>query len=112
MRLTNIELTNFRSFRGTTVSCAASRVVVAGRNGVGKTTVADAIRWVLIGSCRGTDARGAGAEHLIPQGESVADVSIGLDGIGRVTRTYSQRAAAPSQWKASPVQARPNTKGS
>ena len=91
MRLTRIDLTSFRSFRGTALPCAASRVVVAGRNGVGKTTVADAIRWVLIGSCRGTDARGVGSERLIPHGDRVADVSLGIAGIGRVTRTYSPK---------------------
>ena len=91
MKLTEVTLSSFRSFHDISFNLSASRVVVCGRNSAGKTTCADAIRWVLLGSCRGTDARGAGSERLIPQGESVADVSLGIEGIGRATRTYSPK---------------------
>ena len=91
MKLTNLDLTNFRSFRGTSVPLDASRCLIAGVNGSGKSTCQDAIAWALVGSCRGTDARGAGAEVLIPTGGKIAEVAVTIEGIGKVTRTYAEK---------------------
>ena len=91
MQLTQLILTHFRSFRGTTLSFTAPRILIAGRNGTGKTTVADAIRWVLTGVCRGTDGRGAGADVLIPQGQNEADITLHLDAIGTVRRRVTAK---------------------
>ena len=91
MHLTQLILTHFRSFRGTTLSFTAPRILIAGRNGTGKTSVADAIRWVLTGVCRGTDGRGAGADVLIPHGQNEADVSLCVDGIGTVRRRVTAK---------------------
>ena len=66
-------------------------MLLAGLNGSGKSSVADAIAWALTGHCRGTDARGTGAEVLIPEGTKTAEVAVTVDGIGRVARTYAEK---------------------
>ena len=65
MKLTQVELTSFRSYAGVTLDLNAPRVLIAGLNGVGKSSLRDAIAFCLLGHCRGTDARGAGADILI-----------------------------------------------
>lgn len=90
MKLTHLDLTAFRSFRGVSLPLDQSRVLIAGLNGAGKTSVADAIAWGLTGRCRGTDGRGAGAEVLIPNGTKTAEVAVTIDGIGRVARSYAE----------------------
>ena len=52
MKLTQIDLTSFRSFQGMGLSLAANRVLIGGLNGTGKTSIRDAIAWTLLG--RGT----------------------------------------------------------
>lgn len=90
MKLSHLTLTSFRSFVGMELPLDAPRVLIAGLNGSGKTTVANAIRWALTGHCDGTDARGAGAEILIPDGAQRAEVGLALDGIGTLTRSYAE----------------------
>lgn len=89
MKLTHIDLPAFRSCRGIQLTTDSRRVLIAGRNGSGKSTVANAIRWALTGHCDGTDARGAGAEVLIPHGLDAAKVGVTLDGIGFLSTTFN-----------------------
>jgi len=91
MKLTHLDLTNFRSFRGTTVPLDAPRLLFAGLNGSGKTSVAEAITWVLTGCSSLTDARGAGAEVLIPEGGKIAEAAVTIEGIGKVSRAYAEK---------------------
>ena len=92
MRLTHLTLTAFRSFQKCALGTDAPRVVFAGVNGTGKTSCADAIRWVLTGACRGTDAKGAGAVTLIPEGTQAAEASVTIQGLGVVARKYAEGA--------------------
>ncbi len=91
MILTHLTLTSFRSAHNVELQFGAPRVLLAGLNGSGKTSIRDAIQWTLLGYCRGTDGKGAGAEVLIPTGNGfkAAEVELGIAGIGKVRRTYA-----------------------
>lgn len=64
MRITGLSLTNFRNFQTKELTFTEPRVLVLGINGIGKSTVFDAIRWCLTGRCRGLDGAGRGVEAL------------------------------------------------
>lgn len=49
IRITHLEMTNFKCFQHKELSFDALITTIKGRNGVGKTTIADAIFWTLFG---------------------------------------------------------------
>ena len=49
IEIKRLELTNFKCFRHKEISFDSSITTIRGRNGVGKTTIADAILWCLFG---------------------------------------------------------------
>ena len=49
IRIKRIELENFKCFRTKIIKCDRDITVIRGRNGEGKTTIADAILWCLFG---------------------------------------------------------------
>ena len=51
MRLTHLELKRFRSYVGVDFVLNAPRVLYAGLNGVGKSSIRDGIRWAMTGHC-------------------------------------------------------------
>jgi DNA repair exonuclease SbcCD ATPase subunit len=65
MRIESIRLINFRSYADVTFKFTEPRTLLIGQTGAGKSTVFDAIEWVLDGQCRGIDGRGQGREDLI-----------------------------------------------
>lgn len=75
MRLTALTLTSFRSYTETTLTLDAPRVLFAGVNGAGKSTIREAVRWLLTGHCAVTDARGVGADLLAPAGSRFVQVA-------------------------------------
>lgn len=89
MKLLNLDLVNFRSYHGVTLALDAPRVLIAGLNGTGKTSVREAIQWILTGHCDVTDGKGAGAEVLVPTGQKAAEATVTVDEIGRVSRHFS-----------------------
>ena len=91
MKLTHIDLRAFRSFQETTIELDAPRILIAGLNGTGKSSIREAIRWVLAGHCSGLDGKGAGAEILIPVGQTLGDAAVTIQGIGQVKRTYAEK---------------------
>lgn len=94
MTITRLELKNFRAARGLTLPTNSRRVLVAGINGAGKTSVREAVRWTLRGVCDGTDLKGAGAEVLVPTGASEASVALNIAGLGAVSRTFTEHGGA------------------
>ena len=72
-KITKLELTNFKCFRHKEFSFDSDVTTIRGRNGVGKTTIADAILWCLFGknsagqatfSIKTHDAEGNDIPHL------------------------------------------------
>ena len=49
IEIVKLELTNFKCFRHKEIDFNSDVTVIRGRNGVGKTTIADAILWCLFG---------------------------------------------------------------
>lgn len=88
MRIEQMELTAFRSFSSVTIPTNAGRVLIAGVNGVGKTTIREVVKWVLTGRCQGLDGKGAGWEVLSPVGRPIGvGAGLTLSGLGKVART-------------------------
>jgi DNA repair exonuclease SbcCD ATPase subunit len=54
--------------------------IVVGPNASGKTSIKDAIEWLLTGACRSTDAAGRGYENLIMVGEDSMGVAAMIAG--------------------------------
>jgi len=75
MKLT---ITNFRNLEHKVYDLSQG-LFVTGMNGSGKSTALDALRLCYLGHCRGTDARGAGAKHLVGKYGKVAVVKLETD---------------------------------
>jgi DNA repair exonuclease SbcCD ATPase subunit len=96
MRLQRLELRGFRNYRHLDLDFTEPRTLLIGENGTGKSTVADAIEWVLTGRCRGVDGKGAGQKDLIRLGQDQASVTAVFSDLGPVTRTISRAGSAVS----------------
>ena len=107
MRISKLVLTNFRSFTDQVFDFTQPRTLLLGPNGAGKSTVIDAIALALLGECRGTDARGAGARDLIQLGASKATIRLTVDGIGRgpltITRDIVREGSGATSHKPSDI---------
>lgn len=88
MKLTSIALRNFRSGVNLILNTDAPRVLIAGINGAGKSSIRDAIAWALQGKCAGTDGRGLGWERLIPAGTTTLAAGLTVQGLGTIEREH------------------------
>lgn len=75
MKINRISLTAFRSHTKTLLENLASVNLFVGPNGVGKSSILDAIGFALTGVCRGLDEGGRGAEGLACQLENAPKAS-------------------------------------
>lgn len=80
MKIQRIELENFRNQERSDWDLNDPVVLLLGINGVGKSTLIDAISWCLTGRCRGVDGKGAGQKDLIRRGQDGMGVTVWLDG--------------------------------
>ncbi len=94
MKITQIDLPAFRNFKGVTIPTDCSRIYICGTNNVGKTGIREAIKWGLTGRCDVTDAKGTGAEDLIPQGKREGSVALTVSGLGVVRRMINGSGSA------------------
>ncbi len=90
MRLTNLKLRNFRSYEALDLPFTADRTLIIGENGVGKSTITDAIALALTGRCRGVNGKGEGQKDLIRGQADEAEISLTVEGLGTITRTISR----------------------
>ncbi len=88
MKITSLSLRGFRSGVSLTLNTDSPRVLISGGNGVGKSSIRDAVAWTLQGKCSGTDGRGLGWEGLIPTGTTTLAVGLTLGGIGSIEREH------------------------
>ena len=88
MKIEKIALRNFRSGQNLILDTTAPRIYVCGRNGSGKSSIKDGIRWTLRGVCAGTDAKGLGWEQLMPSNSTVLAAGLTIEGLGDVERAY------------------------
>lgn len=91
MFLRQIELKGFKSFpEPTTIELSPRITVIVGPNGCGKSNIADALRWVLLGEATARPLRGLKMEDIIFQGTErrkplgMAEVSLLFDNAGGV----------------------------
>jgi DNA repair exonuclease SbcCD ATPase subunit len=98
MKVRRIDLQNFRNFELASFDLG-DRVAIVGPNGVGKSTLVDAVAWCLTGRCRGVDGRGVGQKDLIRSGADDMEVTLDVDGLGTVTRTLSRHGSMISSVK-------------
>lgn len=88
LRLTAIQLDNFRSYATPTrLTFHDARTLIVGHNNAGKSTIADAIKWALLGTTTGLDAAGRGLDQLAFSKNRTMTVALELEGLGTVRRS-------------------------
>lgn len=89
MQIRKIKIQGFRSHVKTEIEGLGRYTVFMGSNGAGKSTIIDAIRYALTGTCRGTDDAGRGADGLGTGGAGQYAITLDTDK-GVLTRSNGQ----------------------
>lgn len=106
IRIVRLELTNFKCFQHKEISFDSQVTTIRGRNGVGKTTIADAILWCLFGkdslgradfSIKTHDGEGNDIPHLDHSVEMLLDINEERDGVP-VNKRVTLRRTLREQW--------------
>lgn len=85
MKITDLKLTHFRSHQKTTL--ALDRItIIRGYHGAGKSSIQDALEYLLTGTTRQTDAGGRGADILIQHGKQEMGVQATFEASTEITR--------------------------
>lgn len=88
LRITAIQIDNFRSYaRPIRLTFNQARTLIVGHNNAGKSTIADAIKWALLGTTTGLDAAGRGLDQLAFSKERPMTIALELEGLGTVRRS-------------------------
>ena len=104
--ITRLELTNFKCFRHKEFTFDSDVTTIRGRNGVGKTTIADAILWCLFGKnsagqttfdLKTHDADGRPIPHIDHSVEIVLSITRNLDN-SESSRTVTIRRSLKESW--------------
>jgi hypothetical protein len=90
MKITKLVLKSFRSYHDTDFDLNVPRVLIAGLNGTGKSSVREGIRWLLTGKAQGLDGKGAGVIVLSPTGNGTQAVAVSgaLSTVGEMARSW------------------------
>jgi exonuclease SbcC len=91
----DLKLTNFMSYKTMDEPLSFSSIhtaVLCGPNGHGKSSLLDAITWVLWGRARGVDKRGTGTDDLIHNKEQNMQVEFSFELEGQYYRVVRSRA--------------------
>ncbi len=94
MKITKLDLRAFKSYRDVEFPLEAPRVLIAGLNNSGKTSVRESVKWALTGRCQGLDGKGSGAELLIPAGTDFALVGMQIPDVGTLSRLQNGSGAS------------------
>lgn len=79
MKIISISIKDFRNIRQIFLEDLKKSIFLLGRNGVGKSSVIEAVRWALYGRAELTDRAGRGSSVLIRDGAKKAEVSLVLE---------------------------------
>lgn len=96
MRITALSLKNFRNYEQLDLEFPTGRTLLIGENGSGKSTIIDAIAWVLLGRCRGVNAKGEGQKDLIRHGAQDCHVAMDFDDGTTVWRSIGRDGSVSS----------------
>lgn len=94
MIVTRLALRKFRSHQETDLELGPLTLIL-GPNGSGKSTVLDALSYLTLGVCRGTDAAGRGADGLVSLGQTGGMVRAEIQGLGLLERPVGEGPASP-----------------
>jgi DNA repair exonuclease SbcCD ATPase subunit len=78
--LEELLIERFTAHRDRKITFGKPVTIAVGPNASGKTSIKDAVEWLLTGACRSTDAGGRGYESLIMTGEQTMAVSAQIGG--------------------------------
>lgn len=88
LRLTAIKIDNFRSYATPIrLTFDQARTLIVGHNNAGKSTIADAIKWALLGTTTGLDAAGRGLDQLAFSKGRPMTVELEIENLGTVRRS-------------------------
>jgi len=91
VRITRIELKNVRNFGHKKITVGPEGVLLAGRNGAGKSTILESVRLALFNRCAYTSQAGRGYGSMISQGRDTAEILVDLDYDLRVCLRLTQK---------------------
>lgn len=80
MKLNALRLENFTSYSTLTANFPSTISVIVGSNAAGKTSILDAITYLLTGACARTDRAGKGAAEMVRVGEKESTIAAILNG--------------------------------
>jgi len=98
MMVKNLALVNFRNHNSTTLDLSKKINVFIGPNASGKSSICDALTYLLTGKNVRDEKSSTGLTELITFGESRAMVSSNIDGVGKVTRCIPHSLQV-NEWK-------------
>jgi len=95
MKIERLKIKNFRGVGEVELDMKSPVIFLLGENGVGKSTVADALEFLFTGRCKYTSESGAGFAELLrvgaKKGEIEADVRSADDMVGKVGRAFTAK---------------------
>lgn len=103
IKITKLELTNFKCFRHKEITFNDGVTIIKGRNGVGKTTIADAILWCLFGKnsqgqsdfdLKTHDDNG----HPIPHLDHSVELEFDVSGVNEPSFCYNLKRTLKETW--------------
>jgi len=95
MKITRIEIVNFRSIEHIIFDAISGGLMLLGPNGSGKSSVIEAVRYALWGHATWTTADGRGGGAVVRTGEKEATVLVDTD-LGRIV--FSVTSAGKRSW--------------
>lgn len=109
MKVHSLRIKNAGRLSGDRSFLFADRTLILGANESGKSTMLDAVRWLLTGRCAGIDGRGGGVEKLRTVGvddDLLVSATVSHNGqTAEITRVWSPRlgsAFAVDGWSGTP----------